>query len=105
MLVTGLEAAQASDMPSKPVCHTSLPARSNDTGQVFWTARYCWTDVEETVVISERIRPRVEEPFGWIRAVAGAASSSQGPKAQPRVVLIAGVAHNLLLITRDAQLA
>jgi hypothetical protein len=62
--------------------------------------------VEETVVISERIRPRVEEPFGWIKTVAGGRKLRYKGRRRNRAwFLIAGAVHNLPRITLDAQLA
>jgi len=54
----------------------------------------------------ERIRPRVEEPFGWIKTVAGGRKLRYKGRRRKRAwFLIAGAVHNLLRITLDAQLA
>jgi hypothetical protein len=89
---------------------TRLPHKSSSSVQ-----RHRTSLLDRTILLDRRGRDRCHQrtdppPASKSRSVGSgpspaAASSGQGPKAQPRVVLIAGVAHNLLLITRDAQLA
>jgi transposase len=55
--------------------------------------------------ISQRIRPRIEEPFGWIKTVAGGRKLRYKGRQRNRAwFLIAGATYNLLRITAlDAQ--
>jgi len=57
--------------------------------------------------ISQRIRTRVEEPFGWIKTVAGGRKLRYKGRRRNRAwFLMAGAVYNLLRITAlDAQLA
>jgi hypothetical protein len=57
-------------------------------------------------VISQRIRPRIEEPFGWIKTVAGGRKLRyKGRRGNRAWFLIAGAVYNVLRITAlEAQL-
>jgi hypothetical protein len=57
-------------------------------------------------VISQRIRKRIEEPFGWIKTVAGGCKLRYKGRQRNRAwFLIAGAVYNVLRITAlDAQL-
>lgn len=54
---------------------------------------------------SQRIRPRIEEPFGWIKTIAGGRKLRYTGRQRNRAwFLIAGATYNLLRITAlDAQ--
>jgi transposase len=57
--------------------------------------------------ISQRIRPRIEEPFGWIKTIAGGRKLRYKGRQRNRAwFLLAGATYNLLRITAlDAQTA
>jgi len=57
--------------------------------------------------ISQRIRKRIEEPFGWIKAIAGGRKLRyRGRRRNRSWFLIAGAVYNVLRITAlDAELA
>jgi len=57
--------------------------------------------------ISQRIRPRIEEPFGWIKTIAGGHKLRYKGRERNRAwFLLAGATYNLLRITAlDAQTA
>jgi transposase len=56
---------------------------------------------------SQRIRPRIEEPFGWIKTIAGGRKLRYKGRQRNRAwFLLAGATYNLLRITAlDAQTA
>jgi len=56
---------------------------------------------------SQRIRPRIEEPFGWIKTIAGGRKLRYKGRQRNRAwFLVAGAVYNVLRITAlDAQLA
>jgi transposase len=57
--------------------------------------------------LSQRIRPRIEEPFGWIKTIAGGRKLRYKGRQRNRAwFLLAGATYNLLRITAlDAQTA
>jgi len=72
------------------------------------TQRHRWThDPPLGHTVSQRIRKRIEEPFGWIKTVGGGRKLRYKGRRRNRAwFLIAGAVYNLIRITAlDAQAA